>query len=113
VGQDPRASAGFTLVELLIVIVVLGILAAIAVFAVASMTDHGRVSACAADRHTLETAEEAYFSAHGSYETMNGLVPAFLHQASTLHDITRADGTPMSNGAPDYAIAPASASCTS
>ena len=39
---------GFTLVELLIVIVILGILATIVVFAVRGITDKGQKSACAA-----------------------------------------------------------------
>ena len=53
---------GFTLVELLVVIVILGILAAIVVFAVGGITDKGQTSACKADKSSLETAEEAYFA---------------------------------------------------
>ena len=53
---------GFTLVELLIVIVILGILATVTVFAVRGITTRGQSSACQADRNTLETAAEAWFA---------------------------------------------------
>jgi len=47
---------GFTLVELLIVIVILGILATVTVFAVRGITDSGQESACNADEKTLQVA---------------------------------------------------------
>lgn len=57
----------FTLIELLIVITILGILAAIVVFAIGGITDRGNKSACKSDRATVEVASEAYFAAHHSY----------------------------------------------
>ena len=56
---------GFTLVELLIVIVILGILATITVFAVRGITDKGTTSACAADKNTMAVAVESYFANNG------------------------------------------------
>jgi len=56
---------GFTLVELLIVIVILGILATITVFAVRGITDKGTTSACAADKNTMAVAVESYFANFG------------------------------------------------
>jgi prepilin-type N-terminal cleavage/methylation domain-containing protein len=53
---------GFTLVELLVVIVILGILAAIVVLAVGGITDKGEKSAKDTDRQTLVAAEEAYYA---------------------------------------------------
>ncbi len=53
---------GFTLVELLIVIVILGILATIVVFAVRGITDQGQESACKATAKTYEVAIEAYYA---------------------------------------------------
>jgi prepilin-type N-terminal cleavage/methylation domain-containing protein len=58
---------GFTLIELMIVIVILGILAAIVVFAVGGITDRGETSACKANVKTAEVAVEAYYAKHGSY----------------------------------------------
>ena len=47
---------GFTLVELLVVIVILGILAAVVVFAVGGTEENAKVKACIAERNTLEAA---------------------------------------------------------
>ena len=62
-----KKDKGFTLVELLIVIVILGILATVTVFAVRGITDQGQSSACAADEKTLQVAAEAYMAQNGSY----------------------------------------------
>lgn len=79
---------GFSLVELLIVIVILGILATVTVFAVTGITDKGKATACAADHHTLVSAEEAYDADHDVFATMAELVSAGrLHSSSTLFTI--------------------------
>ena len=63
--MENKQDKGFTLVELLIVIVILGILATVTVFAVRGITDQGQKSACDADKQTMETAIEAYFAQNG------------------------------------------------
>ena len=88
-----HGEGGFTLVELLVVIVILGILAAIVVFAVGGITDHGQTSACQSDKQALETAEESYFAQNSAYTTMGGLVPKYLHESSTLHTVTPSGST--------------------
>jgi prepilin-type N-terminal cleavage/methylation domain-containing protein len=51
---------GFTLVELLIVIVILGILAGIVVFAVGNLTNNAGANACKTEADTFATAYQAY-----------------------------------------------------
>jgi prepilin-type N-terminal cleavage/methylation domain-containing protein len=58
---------GFTLVELLIVIVVLGILSGIVVFGVARFRTDAQTSACKADIATVSTAADAYDAQTGGY----------------------------------------------
>jgi general secretion pathway protein G len=76
-SRGSEREAGFTLVELLVVIVILGILAAVAVFAVGGTTDRGRASACKADVESVQAASEAYFVPNEGYApSMAALVAA-------------------------------------
>ncbi|HRE01643.1 MAG TPA: prepilin-type N-terminal cleavage/methylation domain-containing protein, partial [Ilumatobacteraceae bacterium] len=70
-----KRDKGFTLVELLIVIVILGILATVTVFAVRGITDKGTKSACQADKKTLEVAIESYFAQYGGTAIPTGTDP--------------------------------------
>ncbi len=58
--RDAGQISGFTLLELLIVIVVLGILAAVVIFALGGITGKSAVAACQGDGATLSTAIAAY-----------------------------------------------------
>jgi len=78
--------AGFTLVELLIVIVILGVLSAVVVFAVGGISDKGKKSACNSDVKTVETAQEAYYAKNGSYTDIAGLVTAKLLREAPSSD---------------------------
>ena len=94
-----RGEGGFTLVELLVVIVILGILAAIVVFAVTGITNKGQTSACNTDAKTVQAAEEAAYAsvsggATASYLPMSSLVSSgFLHSASTLWSVSAGQST--------------------
>jgi prepilin-type N-terminal cleavage/methylation domain-containing protein len=70
--------AGFTLVELLVVIVILGVLAGIVVFAVGGITNNSTKSACAADVATIQTAEDTYFAQNNAYVSINGTAPSLV-----------------------------------
>lgn len=84
---------GFTLVELLIVIVILGVLATVVVFAVGGITNRGNESAVDADVSTLTTAQEAYKALNGTYADEATLVSAGLMRGqSSLHDVTLTGG---------------------
>src|SRR5436305_1847624 len=65
---------GFTLVELLIVIVILGILAGIVVFAVGNLTSNAKTNACNTEKQTISTALEAYKANTGAYP-VDGTAP--------------------------------------
>jgi prepilin-type N-terminal cleavage/methylation domain-containing protein len=60
--MENKQDKGFTLVELLIVIVILGILATVTVFAVRGITDRGQTNACSVDQRTLDTSIEAFYA---------------------------------------------------
>ncbi len=101
---------GFTLVEILVVIVILGILATVVVFAVRGVTDRGEKSACAGDASILTTAADAWMAQESIDE-----VPALgasadryelylvdvgmIRQVSTYWNLN-ADGTVTTTGQP-------------
>jgi prepilin-type N-terminal cleavage/methylation domain-containing protein len=60
--HDTPHDHGYTIIELLLVIVVLGILTTIVVLSVGGVTTEAQETGCAADRRMLETAGEAYFA---------------------------------------------------
>jgi prepilin-type N-terminal cleavage/methylation domain-containing protein len=65
--QRARDEAGFTLIELMIVIVILGVLAGIVIFAVGGITNTGNLAACKSDVKTVDVAVEAFRAKNGSY----------------------------------------------
>ena len=85
--RDQR-DKGFTLVEMLIVITILGILSGMVAFSVRAITDRGRDSSCRTDSRTLEQAEEAYRARNDVYASEADLYAAgLLTSESQLHDI--------------------------
>src|SRR6478752_7418499 len=90
---------GFTLIELMIVIVILGILAGIVLFAVGGITDRGTTAACKTDLSTIQTGVEAYFAKEGHYPphlvpdvTDPGRPDQFLKWDAGFTGTTAADG---------------------
>ena len=79
--EETKQNKGFTLVELLIVIVILGILATVTVFAVTGITNKGKTSACQSDLKVIQTAEEAFNANTGAYGTQAELVTGGLMRA--------------------------------
>ncbi len=69
---------GFTLVELLVVIVILGVLAAVVVFAVGGITNTSKSSACQIEVRTINTATQAYYANNGSTSYPPGPTAALL-----------------------------------
>ena len=92
-----RKSEGFTLVELLIVVAIIGILAAIAIPQFAAYREKAYCSAIKSDLANIAISQEAYFTDNDAYVvTGDGTSPEVEGFAATPN-VTLALGTP--NGA--------------
>jgi prepilin-type N-terminal cleavage/methylation domain-containing protein len=102
--------SGFTLVELLIVIAILGILAGVVVFSVAGITDDGTKAACQTEASTVRAAQEANYAKtkpHVYAASAAALKTAGL-LGGTPSYVTTASTTPFSS----YTVAWAGTDCS-
>jgi type II secretion system protein G len=98
---------GFTLVELLIVIVILGILAGIVVFAVGNLTSNAKTNACGTEKATISTALEAYKANVGRYPTAadaGGAPATAMDMLDGAHAAPAGVGTLLKSVPADYKI---------
>jgi prepilin-type N-terminal cleavage/methylation domain-containing protein len=92
---------GFSLVELLIVIVVLGIVGTVTTLSVRGITDKGSDSVCGYDRRVMSEAIEVYLGEHAAGvipgatapDRMQALIDAGLLRDPSLHYQVEADGS--------------------
>jgi prepilin-type N-terminal cleavage/methylation domain-containing protein len=90
-GRRATKDRGFTLVELIVVVVILGILSGAAAFAVRAITDRGESGSCGVDAKTISAAEDSHYVLYQTYALEADLVTAnLLHQESRLHDVVLA-----------------------
>ena len=78
---------GFTLIELIVVIVIIGILAAIIVPRLGGFGDRANEAAIAADQRTIETAVAVYYAENDKYPGsdtgvtwQDDLIPTYLNK---------------------------------
>jgi general secretion pathway protein G len=88
-GVKARRRAGFTLLELMTVVVVLGILAALSIARFRDSKERGLVATMKSDLRTVAGGAEAYFAANDSYV---GYVPPRMSDGVTLEFTSSATG---------------------
>jgi general secretion pathway protein G len=100
--RNPGGEAGFTLMELLIVIVVLGVIAGIVVFALSGVSAQAAVAACKSDASSVESAVSDYNAETGGQPTVTAALlttgnPTYLHSmpSSPDYSITIVSGQVM------------------
>ena len=66
-GDSRQDDKGFTLIEILIAIVLVGILSAVAVVGISNLVSKGTTSACSASRDAAIAGSAVYFAANAKY----------------------------------------------
>ena len=86
-SSSRSSDGGFSLVELLIVIVILGIIAAVTVMSVKGVSDRGEESSCQEDARIMASATEAYFAQRGG-DVIRVSDPAVAGETGTGAEMT-------------------------
>lgn len=89
VDVAPRRDAGFTLVELMVVIVIVGLLATIVAFNVIPLGDQGKATKARADIATISDALELYKLQNNNYPSTRDGLAALLSPPADLADPSR------------------------
>jgi prepilin-type N-terminal cleavage/methylation domain-containing protein len=77
--EEQKREKGFTLIELMIVVAIIAILAAVAIPNFLRARDRSRVSACLSQMVNLGTAAQDYIVEHGSLAGLGGWTDLCVH----------------------------------
>ena len=80
-----RDGSGFTLLEVLVVVAILGVISAVVVMNIAGFSGSGAVDAANTEAHQVNTATVAYMQAH-SVRTWNGIVGDGSEQSQQVEE---------------------------
>ncbi len=93
--------SGFTMIELIFVIVILGILASVAIPKLAATRDDAKISKAASEVSTMVSDIGAYYTGHGKFSNLSSMTNVKLTDAAdsatldsdiTLANLQAADG---------------------
>lgn len=96
-----KRPTGFTLVEMMVVVVILGVLAVMALFAYRKYTYSARNSEAVQFLGAIRAAQEAYFQSYGQY---CGTLNATLHPAAVPFDTKEVWNPPVGNAFRDLNV---------
>ena len=104
-----QQNTGFTLVEIMIVVAIISLLAAIAIPNFLQTREAGAVASCQYNLHTLNTAVMAYSARNGSWPTAIGQLATFCQNGSLPNGgncATAAGGAYTMTGTPPVVSCP-------
>lgn len=101
-----RNQKGFTIMELMIVIVIIGILIAIAVPAYNNFVDRAQLRACQANLRTLASADGMFFAETGDHADALASLTLYLDNATTMRCPTSpaTQTYSITDGVPDCSV---------
>lgn len=82
INKTLRNNKGFTLVELVIVLVILGILALLVIPNIGGFQDTAEQRTCVSSQRTIESAAAAYYAENNSWPTLGELEDAGLVEST-------------------------------
>jgi type IV pilus assembly protein PilA len=108
-----RSRSGFTMIEMMVVVIVVGILASLALPHLQASRNKANLASVKNDLSTVQTAEEEYFSDHNTYGTLAQLEGSTSIKISANNTVTiTVGGTGYALSATNAAIQSGPATCT-